>query len=291
MLLTIAIPTFNDYRGLSMTLQSLNMHHKGLGFEVVVFDNYGKCERSKKAAKNAKARCVVDDSVQGTCFAKSRCVQESFGQFVLVIDSHVMIDTGGIARLLDFLRSLPAGCHDIFHGPLVSNAGDVYATELINKWSGNAWGTWHNRVKAGASLPDHPFSIWAHGCGLFCVRKSSWPGYHPRCKGFGGEEGIIQEQYRARGGQAVCLPFLRWTHSFNDGGDISHTVKAEDKLRNNLLGLSSLPNAQQLWAECITHFVKSLSMNTIANICKEVLPAEYSIDIGVTLSGPPEVKS
>lgn len=287
MLLTIAIPTFDDYRGLSMSLQSLNMHHRGLGFDLLVFDNFNKCERSKKAAKNAKARLISDDAIQGTCYSKSRCIQESLGKFVLVLDSHVMFDVGSIRKLMEYLHQNSAAARsNIFHGPLVSNAGDIYATEMKATWSSNSWGKWHNRITKEQPLPSQPFEIWGHGCGAFCVSKEAWPGYHPRCRGFGGEEGIIQEHYRARGGKAICLPFLQWTHSFNDGGHVSHPVSVDDKFRNNMLGITGLPNAEQLWADCIGHFTNSLSMNKIAELCKVCLPGGYVIDTKVALSVP-----
>jgi len=291
-LLTIAIPTFDDYRGLSMTLQSLNMHHRGLGFDLLVFDNFNKCERSKKAAKNAKARLISDDSIQGTCYSKSRCVQEALGKFVLVIDSHVMLDVGSIFKLLNYLESNTKSARgNIYHGPLVSNAGEIYATELRPTWGSNAWGKWHNRITKDHPLPDQPFDIWGHGCGAFCVSKEAWPGYHPRCRGFGGEEGIIQEHYRARGGKAICLPFLQWTHSFNDGAPVTHTVSVDDKFRNNMLGITGLPNEEQLWADCIGHFSQSLPMNKIVELCKVCLPGKYVIDTKVALSLPTTVNA
>lgn len=287
MLLTIAIPTFDDYRGLSLTLQSLNMHHRGLGFDLLVFDNFDKCERSKKAAQNAKARLISDTTVQGTCYAKSRCIQEALGDFVLVIDSHVLLDVGSVKSLLTFLAANPSqAALNIYHGPLVSNAGAIYATELKPTWSSNSWGKWHNRITKDNPLPGQPFEIWGHGCGAFCINKRNWPGYHPRCKGFGGEEGIIQEHYRARGGKAICLPFLQWTHSFNDGGPVPHPVSVDDKFRNNMLGITGLPNAEQLWADCILHFTKSLSMTKIAELCKVCLPGGYAIDTKIALSVP-----
>lgn len=276
MLLSVAIPTYDDYERLRMTIHSLNLHHKNLGFEKLVFDNFG-CQKSKSFCEKSGFKYVVDNKTKGTCYAKSRAVQEATGEFVLVIDSHVLIDCDGISKLMQLLSTLPANRHDIFHGPLVSDKGIIIATEMKMEWGNQSWGKWKNRIDKDNPLPEEPFEIWGHGCGLFCIRKSTWPGYHPRCAGFGGEEGVIHELYRARGGKAICLPYLRWTHTFNDAATMKHKITAEDKLRNHLLNFGSLPNRHQLWSDCLMNFAKVMPINSIKAICSECLPADLEI--------------
>jgi hypothetical protein len=282
-LLSVAIPTFDDYRGLSMTIQSLNMHHADTGLEITVFDNFG-CKKSKDFCEKANVRYVADNKVQGTCYAKDRVIRETTGKWTLLMDSHVLVGTNGITDLKKHLAALPEDCNDMFHGVLLSNKGKVLATEMKNEWSSNAMGKWHERTEGGKKpLPDEPVEIWGHGCALMCIRKSTWPGYHPRCTGFGGEEGAIQERYRSLGRKVLLLPFLKWTHSFNDSTTVSHKITAEDKFRNYLLNLGGMENSTKLWSDCILHFTKSLNMETIKRVCAECLPDDVEItnSIGV----------
>jgi hypothetical protein len=264
-----------------MTIQSLNMHHAGTDLEIVVFDNFG-CTPSKKCCEQAGAKYVADNKVQGSCYAKSRAIQETTGKWTLLMDSHVMVGNDGIVKLQNHLASLPEDCHDMFHGVLLSNKGKPMATEMREEWSNNSLGKWFDRTEGGKKpLADEPVEIWGHGCALMCVRNSSWVGYHPRCVGFGGEEGAIQEQYRSRGRKVLLLPFLKWTHSFNDNTTISHKILTEDKFRNYLLNLGGMEHSAKLWSDCILHFSNRLSMETIKKVCAECLPAGVEISNSV----------
>lgn len=283
MLLTVAIPTYDDYERLRLTVHSLKLHHKGLGFEILVFDNFG-CAKTRAFCEKAGVKYVVDSRVKGTCYAKSRAIQESEGQFVLVIDSHVLVGCDGVKKLQEYLSKLGPDKNDILHGPLVSDKGVIIATEMICQWQGEAWGVWHDRTKSETiPLEEGPTLIWSHGCGLFCVRRSTWPGYHPRCEGFGGEEGVIQSLYRVRGGQALLLPFLTWTHSFNEAATVKHVIRAEDKFRNYLLNIGFLGDRYQIWSDCITHFSQFLCMDVIKRVCRECLPSEVKITSSITV--------
>lgn len=41
------------------------------------------------------------------------------------------------------------------------------------------------------------------GLGIFACRRDVWPGFNPRLRGFGGEEGYIHEKFRRAGGPAA----------------------------------------------------------------------------------------
>lgn len=282
-LLTIAIVTFDDYRGLSLTVQSLGLHQTRKNFRILVFDNYGKCEKTTEFCKsNGIDRHVTDVSKQGTCYAKSQAIEHCLSQYVLVIDSHVLLSAGAVDQLLVYLQASPAGNKDILHGILYNAKGEISHTEMTSEWSGGMMGKWHNRF-AKTAVTDQPFEIFGHGGALFCVDRVNWPGYHPDTKGFGGEEGIIQEIYRDRGGKALCLPFIKWTHSFNSSKTISHVVKSSDKFTNYLLNISKLRKPNELWTQCILHFTNYLNMTDIREICSKVLPANYHFDHSIAL--------
>lgn len=280
--LSVVIPTFNDYRGLSLTVQSLGLHHDRKLIEIIVMDNFGKCDETKKFCEDNADRYIVDDSRQGTCYAKSSGIYRASGEFCLVIDSHVLICHGAISQLIKFLSQVPESENNIYHGVLVSAKGEPQATELKPIWGKGMWGKWHNRFTEEETAD--PFEIWGHGGALFCIHRRKWHGFHKDTKGFGGEEGAIQEIYRSRGGKALCLPFVRWTHSFNSSKTVSHPIWIEDKMRNYLLNFSLLPNPETLWADCLNHFSNLLSFDKIRTICSEVLPAdcwfEHSVKLG-----------
>jgi hypothetical protein len=93
----------------------------------------------------------------------------------------------------------------------------------------------------GSSPDDPPFEIPGMGLGVFSMRKADWPGFNPRFRGFGGEEGYIHEKVRQRGGKALCLPFLRWVHRFTrQGQSVPYPLNQWNKLRNHVIGLQEL---------------------------------------------------
>jgi hypothetical protein len=73
------------------------------------------------------------------------------------------------------------------------------------------------------------------GLGAFGCRQAAWPGFNPRLRGFGGEEGYLHEKIRRGGGRILCLPFLGWTHRFSRPFGPRYSVGIEDRVRNYLL--------------------------------------------------------
>jgi hypothetical protein len=88
----------------------------------------------------------------------------------------------------------------------------------------------------GIHLDASPFEIQSQGMGLFAHDRNSWPGFNPLFRGFGGEEGYLQEKVRQHGGHVRCLPFLRWVHRFPRPHGTPYKVRTWDKCRNALIG-------------------------------------------------------
>jgi hypothetical protein len=101
------------------------------------------------------------------------------------------------------------------------------------------WGVWGNDPR-GADPAAAPFEIPMQGLGVFACRRAAWPGFNPRLRGFGGEEGYIHEKFRQRGGRVLCLPFLRWVHRFARPHGIPYPACWEERIRNYLLTFDEL---------------------------------------------------
>jgi len=96
------------------------------------------------------------------------------------------------------------------------------------------YGVWGSDPRA-ADAAAPPFEISSQGLGVFACRKSAWPGFNPRLRGFGGEEGYIHEKFRRAGGRALCLPFLRWIHRFARPRGVPYANTWEDRIRNYMI--------------------------------------------------------
>ena len=86
------------------------------------------------------------------------------------------------------------------------------------------------------------------GMGLFSCRRAAWPGFNPRFRGFGGEEGYLHEKFRQSGAQTLCLPFLGWVHRFSRPLGVPHAPVGRDVVRNHLIGMRewSLPTDEMV---------------------------------------------
>jgi hypothetical protein len=101
------------------------------------------------------------------------------------------------------------------------------------------YGAWATDPR-GQDPDGAPFDIPMQGLGVFACRRAAWPGFNPRFRGFGGEEGYIHEKVRQRGGRVLCLPFLRWMHRFNRPLGVPYPNVWEDRFRNYMIGFTEL---------------------------------------------------
>lgn len=101
-----------------------------------------------------------------------------------------------------------------------------------------------------------PYAIPGMGLGLFSCWNDAWPGFNPHFRGFGGEELYIHEKFRQAGGQALCLPWLKWGHRFGrpNGTPYLEVCTRFNKVRNYILGLQEIGHSL---VPCYEHFVKT----------------------------------
>jgi hypothetical protein len=242
--LTIGMATYDDYDGVYFSLQALRLYHPEIIEETnfLVIDNRpdGPCAEGLKALEDTTPhyRYVPFNSYSGTAASKNLVFTEADGEFVLCMDCHVFVVPGALKRLLRYFEAHP-GTADLLQGPLVHDDLATIATHFRPAWSSGMYGCWDTDER-GRDPDAPPFDIPMQGMGLFACRRSVWPAFNARFRGFGGEEGYIHEKFRQNGGRTLCLPFLRWMHRFRRPMGVPYSNRWEDRARNYLIGFREL---------------------------------------------------
>lgn len=252
--LTVGMPTCNDFNGLWATL--VDLHKTQLTeklidrIEIVVVDNAPDGKHAKPnrdlVGQVRNARYIPFVERKGTAPAKQEVFRQAGGYAVVCMDSHVMLMPGVLARLVKFWEA--GSSDDLFQGPCLhysmqddKGKSHLVGTHFTERWGDDGmFGRWG--VADVAKDPEAPpFRIAMNGMGLFTAKRSSWLGFHPESSGFGGEEGYVQEKYRQAGRHAWCLPWLRWVHRFGYIDGIPYTgLDWKQRARNYLLGYREL---------------------------------------------------
>ena len=103
--LCIGMATFDDYDGVYFSVQALRMYHPGIldQIDILIIDNNpaGAAAAKLKELDSyiPNYRYVPESEVVGTAI-RDRIFQESNAEFVLVMDCHVFVVPGALARLL-----------------------------------------------------------------------------------------------------------------------------------------------------------------------------------------------
>lgn len=237
--ITIGMASYNNPEQVWWTIQSLRMYHDLTDCEIIVIDNAGNeslknwCE----AWGGELVRYISFTEKRGTAIAKEQVFVNARGEFVVCIDSHVMLSPGAIDRLKMWIGN-NKGSKDLYHAPLVYDGLDCYVDHMDEVWRGGMLGIWGDAVK---ELPSDPYEIPMHGMGFFGCFKDAWLHFNHEFIGFGGEEGYIHRKYKLAGHKIMCLPFVSWLHRFHD--QISGTTYPnvmEERIRNYVIGWSEL---------------------------------------------------
>lgn len=237
-ILTVGMLTHDDYHGVYFTINAIRMYHADVADKLhfVVIDNnpdqqHGQeTKRLVQGLPNATYHEIR--GVSSTSF-RNLVFELSPADHVLCLDCHVLLWPKAISRLVAFYEDNP-DFHDLIQGPLVSETGTIYATEMLPTWRGGNFGIWHNSGKADDETADM-FEIPMHGMGLFACSRVGWPRFTAGMRHFGAEEGTIHEKFRLLGRKCWCFPFLRWLHRFGRPGGPNYRNTSEDKVRNYLL--------------------------------------------------------
>jgi hypothetical protein len=243
-LLTIGMATYDDFDGVYFTTQSLLLYHKEVTpyIRIVIVDNnpYSKQgQETKEYAAQIGATYIPFADYKATT-VKGIVFEQAKTPYVLCIDSHVMIESGALLKLLLYYQC-NENTNDLLQGPLVSEdprKKDVW-THFEPKWRSQMFGVWSTDER-GKNPDEIPFDIPMQGMGLFSCRKDAWVGFNDAFRGFGGEEWYIHQKFRNRGSRTLCLPFLRWSHRFRRPNGTPYKVCLDDKIRNYYIGFLEL---------------------------------------------------
>jgi hypothetical protein len=241
--LAIGMATYDDYDGVYFTVQALRLYHPEITAEteIIVVDNHpeGPCAKDLKALENwvSGYRYIPFNRLLGTA-VRDVVFREANADFVLCVDCHVMFEPGSLRKLLDYCKAHP-GTPDLLQGPLIYDDLRTFSSHMDVTWSAGMYGVWGTDSRA-ADPAAPPFEIGMQGLGAFACRKSAWRGLNPRLRGFGGEEGYLQEKFRRAGGRTLCLPFLRWIHRFGRPMGVPYQNTWEDRIRNYLIAADEL---------------------------------------------------
>lgn len=266
--LTIGIATYHDFNGLWPTIQSLKLHHAECidDIELVVIDNEPGGSKHSESAKVLTSRwpgrwCpryVHYIEVEGTAVAKGRVFAHATGEAVMVMDSHVMLPTGVLHRLIDFYDANP-GTMDLYQGPCIADdvtrkdgKPSLVGSHFKSGFRGFMDGQWaiDERVYG-----DDPFEIPMQGMWLFTCRREAWVGFHPLSKGFdASEQGYVHAKFRKRGHKVYCLPWLKSSHRFGHVDGVKYSWNDRDRVWCYLLsyldvGYPALPDIKKHFTE------------------------------------------
>ncbi len=276
-LLTIGMATYDDFDGVFFTIQALRMFHlQGLEdrVEFVIVDNNPTGKHSsdvKGLAGWCKAKYIPFTSKTSTS-TRNEVFKNATGKYTICLDSHVLIEAGGVRALLEYYEKNP-DTKNLVQGPLWYDDLKSISTHFDPVWRDVMYGIWATDMVAYEK--GEPFEIPMMGLGLFSCRTEIWPGFNDKFKGFGGEEGYIHEKIRRAGGKCICLPQLKWNHRFGRPNGVPYPNILEERVWNYCVGwLEILKDPSHPFIEeLVKAFSGKLPEKIVRNVLKNAIAA------------------
>jgi len=258
------MPTYDDYDGVYFSIQAIRLYNPEIidSVEFIIIDNNpeGSHASALKHFSNSSAsiKYVAYSGQVGPANSKNRVFKEAATPYVLCMDSHVLFEAGTLKKLLDYYDQNPE-TQNLLQGPLLYDDAKTISTHYDPNWRGQCYGTWATDERA-KDKNAQPFMIEMCGCGVFSCRKDAWLGFNENFRGFGAEEGYIQEKFRQAGHQTLCLPFFRWMHRFGRPDGVKYPIRLWDKVRNYFIAFEELGmNVQGIY----DHFLKETNIGKL----------------------------
>lgn len=157
--LTVGMATFNDFDGCYFTIQSLRLYQhrfeerlRNDEIELLIVDNSPGGSHSQMLVglcSAAKVRYIPLQTPTGTSPSRNKVFEEARGDFVLCVDSHVLLgDKTATDRLCksqsEYGTGTPtASClDDLFQGPMISDDLQGICTHFNPEWRSEMFGIW-----------------------------------------------------------------------------------------------------------------------------------------------------
>jgi len=171
--LTIGMAHFDDYDGVYFTIQAMRMYHPEVmqDVEFVVVDNSPNTRAGQQIKHMFEGFVKVGTAgaiyhplpdVYGTSVARDAIFSVATGDAVLVVDCHVLLPVGSIARLVKWYDDHP-DTRDIYSGPLCYDNFQSYTTHFNDQWRGEMWGTWGSTFRGNCKGQECLFSVIEEG--------------------------------------------------------------------------------------------------------------------------------
>ena len=239
MILTIGMASYKNYSDVWFTVQALRMYHDLTDCEILIIDNFGDIglENWCKGQVPYNVRYEKFTEPRGTAAPRQRVFEQAKGDFVICIDSHVLLKSRAIDKMKQWILANP-GCSHLIHGLMLYDDFQTHVDQMKPEWACHMWGVWGPAL---TEIPTKPYEIPMHGMGIFGAFKNQWLGFNPEFRGFGGEEGYIHEKYHKAGRKVLCLPWLTWMHKFHC--QMSPTLYPnilEERIRNYYAGFREI---------------------------------------------------
>lgn len=205
--------------------------------EILIIANKADEKLKEFVSAIPDTRYIEYTAINSTAQPRNMIFEYAYGKAVLVIDCHVMLWAGSVARLKKHYQDNPL-TNDLYQGPMIYENLDPQQAD--NMWS-PMWGAamLGTFTRAYHNNDTDMHEIVAQGLGLFTCRKDAWLGFNRLFRGFGGEEGYIHEKYRQHGRKCWSLPWLKWWHH-----SVRETIPYEntydDRIRNYTIGFTEL---------------------------------------------------
>lgn len=271
---TLGMCVHNDIDGVYFSCQGNRLLNPIIDSEgeIIIIDNQpdspdGKQTKKFSDAASKVVRYIPYTEKQSTSI-RNLVFDHARAPIVICIDSHVLLPTGGIQAVLNYLED-PHNQNSpkLVQGPMYDDQLDKLYTHWNDLWNAGMQGRWELDNRA-IDPNGKPYPIYAQGLGCFAARKEHWLRFNENFRGFGGEEVYIHNKYRKAGGECICIPAFRWVHRFYRAQKVKYIDGLDNRLFNYLVGAFEL---QQDTAPILEYFRSALSESRVFKIYNQAL--------------------
>jgi hypothetical protein len=148
---SFCMATYQDFYGVDSTIMGLLMYQDMTDCEIIVLDNDPKGTHANDVrglVRNADENiCPIHyhemEGNSGTSATRHKLFELAKGELVIVMDCHVFLQQGAVARLKAFWESAtPEMKKNLFTGPLLMDSLSWRQTHFECEWRSEMWGTW-----------------------------------------------------------------------------------------------------------------------------------------------------